>query len=57
MTAVPYINELRGVQMQLPEKIVCTFFPRNAECRRDECPWFPNADAEVAAAFQPGAAK
>ena len=57
VTAVPYINELMGVNMQLPEKIVCTFFSRNAECRRNECPWFPNADPEVAAAFQPGAAK
>ena len=55
VTAVPYINELMGVNMKLPEKIVCTFFPRNAECRRNECPWFPNADPEVAAAFQPGA--
>ena len=55
VTAVPYINELRGVHMQLPEKITCTFFDRNAECRHNECPWFPNADAEVAAKFQPGA--
>ena len=54
VTAVPYINEIMGVDMQLPDKIVCTFFNRNAECLRTECPWFPNADPEVAAQFQPG---
>ena len=55
VTAVPYVNELLGSNMQLPKKITCTFFSRNAECRRNECPWFPNADAEIAEKYQPGA--
>ena len=56
VTAVPFINDLMGVKMELPEQITCTFFSRNAECRRNECPWFPNANEDVKAAFQPGSA-
>lgn len=54
LTAVPYINEVLGSNMQLPDEVTCTFFPRNAECRRNECPFFPNADERIKAAFQPG---
>lgn len=53
LSAVPYINETLGSRMTLPEEVVCTFFPRNAECRRNECPFFPNADEDVKAAFLP----
>ena len=51
LTATPYINEVLGSQMTLPDEVVCTFFPGNAECRRQGCPFFPNADPEVKAAF------
>lgn len=53
LTAVPYIDTLLGVSMQLPDEVVCTFFRRNAECRRKECPYFPGANEDVKAAFQP----
>ena len=53
LTAVPYINEVLGSHMTLPPEVTCTFFPRNAECRRAECPFFPNANEDVKAAFQP----
>ena len=55
LTAVPYIDAVLGASMQLPDEVTCTFFGRNAECRRAECPFFPNANADVKAAFQPGA--
>ena len=56
LTAVPYIDMLLGANMQLPDEVVCKFFPRNAECRREECPFFPNANPDVKEAFRPGAA-
>ena len=53
ITAVPYMNEALGAAMTLPAEVTCTFFPRNAECRKRECPFFPNADEDVKAAYQP----
>ena len=53
LCAVPYINEVLGSSMELPAEVVCTFFARNAECRRQDCPFFPNANPEVKAAFMP----
>ena len=52
LTAVPFINELLGVNMQLPDEVVCSFFPGNAQCRRNECPFFPNANPEAKAFLQ-----
>lgn len=40
-TAAEYTDELQGVRMNLPERIVCTHFARNQECLRGECPYFP----------------
>ena len=57
LTAVPYINEVLDVDMQLPDEVTCAFFQRNAECKRKRCPFFPGADADVREAFQPGLAK
>ena len=53
ITAVPYINQMLGSKMTLPDEVVCSFFQRNAECREKDCPFFPGADAEVKASFQP----
>ena len=53
LTAVPFINRQLGSKMTLPNEVTCTFFARNAECRRAECPFFPNANEDVKAAFQP----
>ena len=54
LMAVPYINSVLGSDMQLPDEVVCSFFPRNAECRRQRCPFFPKAEPELKAAFMPG---
>jgi len=43
LVAVPYINELLGSRMTLPDKVSCSFYARNAECLRAECPYFPRA--------------
>ena len=55
IVAVPYINQTLGSQMQLPDEVICSFFRRNAECKRVRCPYFPAADEDVKAAFQPAA--
>ena len=36
-----YVDEVFGVRMDMPERITCTHFPRNKECLRTECPYFP----------------
>lgn len=53
LTAVPYIDMTLGANMQLPNEVTCAFFQRNAECKRKRCPFFPGADEDVKAAFQP----
>ena len=42
---VGYTADLLGIQMELPERIVCTHFSRNMECLKDECPYFPLQEA------------
>lgn len=37
-----YVGETLGVRMDLPEKTTCTFMANNAECRKSDCPFFPN---------------
>ena len=39
--AVKFAKETTGVEMELPETITCHWFPCNAECLRDRCPFFP----------------
>lgn len=39
--AVPHFAQVTGVQMELPERIACTFADRNAECLREKCPYSP----------------
>ena len=39
--AAAYAEEMHGVKMEMPESITCKYFPRNAECLRDRCPYFP----------------
>lgn len=41
--SVDYVAEVRGVQMQLPKRITCTFMANNAQCRKKDCPFFPGA--------------
>ena len=41
--AVDYVAEVRGIRMEMPERITCTFMAQNAECRKRDCPFFPAA--------------
>ncbi len=43
-----YTAETLGIEMELPERTVCTFMARNAECRREECPFFPKKASDQA---------
>lgn len=38
-----FAKEKRGVEMKLPAKVRCPFFPRNAECLKERCPYYPQA--------------
>ncbi len=40
-TAAEYTEQVCGVSMDLPERIVCAHFARNNECLRKACPYFP----------------
>ena len=38
--AAAYTAELRGIEMEMPERITCRYFHRNRECLRAGCPFF-----------------
>ena len=37
--AVAFVNEHFGIQMELPDKIQCTFSPLNSQCKGADCPF------------------
>lgn len=39
--ATRYANETMDAEMELPERIACTFMADNDECLRRDCPFFP----------------
>lgn len=39
--SVAFARETTGIEMELPETIICHWFARNAECLRTRCPFFP----------------
>lgn len=41
-----YARELHGVRMELPERVTCEFFARNAQCLKRGCPYFPGNGTE-----------
>jgi hypothetical protein len=43
--AVKYTAEHRGIQMQLPKRIICGYFPKNQECLKETCFFYPRAQA------------
>ena len=43
LTAVEHIEDDLGITLDVPERVVCTFFGGNAECLRDACPYFPSS--------------
>lgn len=41
LETVRYVEETMGICMDSPDRTVCAFASRNAECRKAECPYFP----------------
>ena len=39
-TAVPFFAEATGVQMELPDQVECSYYDRNPQCLREDCPYF-----------------
>jgi hypothetical protein len=46
LTAVPFVREHFGVELELPERVRCGYFPMNEECLRERCPYNPAYGAE-----------
>lgn len=42
--AVKFVRERLGIEMELPEEITCGFSSLNAQCKREECPYYPGGD-------------
>lgn len=40
-TAVPYINEKLGTDLEFNEEQKCTFYEQNPQCKRRLCPFYP----------------
>lgn len=40
IAAAEFSAEKLGVDMEMPEKIVCTFYEENRECKRRACPYY-----------------
>lgn len=38
--AVEFVREELGVEMELPEKVACTYSPENRQCLRKACPYY-----------------
>lgn len=38
---VHYVEEVQGIKMDLPQKIICTHYANNKECLKANCPYFP----------------
>ena len=43
LEAVSFVKNITGVEMELPEKVVCTFSPENRQCLVKNCPYHKNA--------------
>ncbi|MEE8808336.1 MAG: DUF5714 domain-containing protein [Lactimicrobium sp.] len=41
-TAVDYINQRYGIHLQ-KDDITCGFYPQNAQCKKEGCPYYPLA--------------
>ena len=44
LEGVAFAKEMHGVEMEVPEKVTCAFYTRNAECLKEGCPFFPTKD-------------
>ena len=36
-----FVEETHRIETELPSRVVCPFFSRNAECLRQDCPFYP----------------
>lgn len=43
LTAIKHIEMDLGISLEWPDRVVCSFFPNNAECLRAQCPYFPQS--------------
>ncbi len=50
--AAAFTEEMKGVKMEMPEKIVCTHFKRNKQCLKARCPFFPTSKEELDAQME-----
>lgn len=41
LESAAFAAEKRGVAMEVPSEVRCSFFLRNAECLKEECPYYP----------------
>lgn len=41
LESAAFAEEKRGVRMELPDAVRCAFFPRNNECLKEACPYYP----------------
>ena len=39
--AAEFIEEKFGIRLEMPEKIICGFYPMNGQCLGDRCPFHP----------------
>lgn len=46
-TAAEYVKEHLGISMEVPEQIVCRYFPNNAQCKKELCPFYPATAREM----------
>lgn len=38
---VHFVEEELGIKMELPEQIICHYYPHNSQCLGKRCPYFP----------------
>lgn len=48
-SAIPFINRQCGLHLTFGDALKCKYFPKNQECLRDHCPFFPRTAKKVAA--------
>lgn len=41
LAAAQYTREILGIELPLPDKVHCSYFPENRECKGMSCPYFP----------------
>ena len=46
LAAVDFLREHFGVTLEKPDKIVCSHFKQNNQCRKEQCPFSPEYRAE-----------